>query len=126
MIKYFLPLLAIVIFSCSQETESQQVSETIEPIEVIEETWLFKITLIDSVVLPLKVTSVKGDELNFTIHNAEETIALKNIHLKGDSIFNFPIDKNHIEISTLNMKNLNDFRAKFPALNDRDKFEINY
>lgn len=48
------------------------------------------------------------------------------IDFKGDSIFNFPIDKNHIEISTLNMKNLNDFRAKFPALNDRDKFEINY
>jgi thiol-disulfide isomerase/thioredoxin len=87
MIKYFLPLFAIVIFSCSQETESQQVSETIEPTEVIEETWLFKITLNDSVVLPLKVTSVKGDELNFTIHNAEETIALKNIHLKEDSIF---------------------------------------
>ena len=48
------------------------------------------------------------------------------IDFKGDSIFNFPIDKNHIEISTLNMKNLNHFRAKFPALNDRDKFEINY
>jgi thiol-disulfide isomerase/thioredoxin len=87
MKKYFLPLIAIVFFSCSQESETENVSEVITTIETAEETWLFKITLNDSVQLPIKVTSVKGDELNFTIHNAEEKIALKNIHLKGDSIF---------------------------------------
>ncbi|MDB4088775.1 amidohydrolase [Flavobacteriales bacterium] len=46
------------------------------------------------------------------------------IDFKGQSIFDFPLDKNHIEISTLNKQKLNDFRAKFPALNDGDNFEI--
>jgi len=46
------------------------------------------------------------------------------IDFKGQSIFDFPLDKNHIELSTLNKQKLNDFRAKFPALNDGDNFEI--
>ena len=46
------------------------------------------------------------------------------IDFKGQSIFDFPLDKNHIEISTLNKQKLNDFRAKFPALKDGDNFEI--
>ena len=42
----------------------------------------------------------------------------------GEPIFSFPLDKNHIEITSLNKKNLINFRAKFPALTDADNFEI--
>lgn len=88
MMNYFLPLMATVFISCSSETSSKEPSTTIETAtEQIEEIWHFNITLNDSVQLPLKVTSIQSDELNFTIHNADEEIHLKNIQLKGDSIF---------------------------------------
>jgi predicted amidohydrolase len=46
------------------------------------------------------------------------------IDYKGDSIFNYTLDKNHIEITTLSKQKIRTFRAKFPALNDGDRFEI--
>ena len=42
----------------------------------------------------------------------------------GEYIFQYPIDVDHTEIRTLNKENLTSFRAKFSALDDRDKFEI--
>ena len=46
------------------------------------------------------------------------------IDYKGEEISQIPEYKNHIEITTLNKQNLIDFRAKFSALNDGDKFKI--
>ncbi|MGB1041313.1 MAG: amidohydrolase [Flavobacteriales bacterium] len=46
------------------------------------------------------------------------------IDFKGEYIFQYPIDVIHTEIRTLNKEKLNSFRAKFSALDDRDKFEI--
>lgn len=46
------------------------------------------------------------------------------IDYKGDEITQIPEQENHIEILTLNKQNLTDFRAKFPALEDGDRFEI--
>ncbi|MEN8839317.1 MAG: amidohydrolase [Flavobacteriales bacterium] len=46
------------------------------------------------------------------------------IDYKGDEISQIPESKNHIEILTLSKENLNDFRAKFPALSDGDLFKI--
>ena len=46
------------------------------------------------------------------------------INYKGDEISSFEEHKNEIEIHVLSKQNLVDFRAKFPALEDRDRFEI--
>ena len=46
------------------------------------------------------------------------------IDFKGEEISQIPEQNNHIEITTLSKKNLTDFRAKFPALEDGDEFEI--
>ncbi|MEN8928249.1 MAG: amidohydrolase [Flavobacteriales bacterium] len=46
------------------------------------------------------------------------------IDFKGDEISQIPEHKNHIEIMTLSKDNLDDFRAKFPALEDGDEFEL--
>ncbi len=47
------------------------------------------------------------------------------IDFKGEEISNFEPHKNEIHIHTLNKQNLINFKAKFPALNDRDNFKIN-
>ena len=88
MTKYFAPLLALFIFSCTPDKHNvEPTAEKSQTSEASIEYWLFTITLSDSVELPVKVTSRVSADLNFTIHNAEEKIQLQNIRLKGDSIF---------------------------------------
>mgnify|MGYP000356726534 CR=1 FL=1 len=43
---------------------------------------------------------------------------------KGEYVFQYPVDTEHTETQILNKEKLKEFRAKFPALNDRDTFEI--
>ncbi len=87
MTKYILPVIVFFAIACSSNSKEKQTREIEAKTGTIEETWLFKITLNDSVTLPVKATSIKGDDFNFTIHNAEEQIKLKNIQQRGDSIF---------------------------------------
>lgn len=87
MEKYLLPLFAILVLACSQKKEPKPIFETTPHKEIKDESWVFRITLNDSIDLPVKATSRKGESLNFTIHNADERIPLKNIRLKGDSIY---------------------------------------
>lgn len=47
------------------------------------------------------------------------------IDYRGEPIYSFPLEKNHIKFTTLKKEKLIAFRAKFPALNDRDSFKIN-
>lgn len=46
------------------------------------------------------------------------------IDFKGDYVFQYPLNKNHLEVSNLSQEKLIQFRNKFPALNDGDNFEI--
>ena len=87
MAKYLLPLFAILVLACSQNKEPEPKPETTPKKEITDETWLFKITLNDSVVLSVKATSKTGGKPNFTFHNADERITLKNIRFEGDSIY---------------------------------------
>lgn len=86
--KYIYPLLAFVFMSCSidktEKTEATPDSKTEKMNPIL---WELNITLNDSITLPVKMTSQPNGELNFTIHNAEEKISLKNIRRSGDSIY---------------------------------------
>lgn len=48
------------------------------------------------------------------------------IDFRGDEIFNFPLNKDHIEITILSKQKLDRFRTKFPVLKDGDDFEIKH
>lgn len=115
MKKYLLPLFAILVLACSQNKKSELVSKATLEKDITEESWLFKITLNDSVDLPVKATSKTGANPNFTIHNADERINLKNIRLQGDSIYmEMPVFQTGFE-GVYNGENMSGVLVKYDA-----------